>query len=213
MKRLLVVLAALLLAASAQANLLQNSDFEQGTVNQVPSFWADVGLGPTYVPIVKNYNIPPTSNYHAEHISWSGLADAGYIYQQVNVDAGSVLTGVVDWVWYSSGLEPDNWHIFGIGIDPTGGTDWSAGTVVKTMAPVTVRSNWNYDLTVADVDATGGGTVTVFLYSECVDDNAGWWAHAFDDAELTAEIIPEPCSLFALGAGLIGLIGMRRRRS
>ena len=211
MKKLLLVVAALVLAASAQANLLQNGDFEQGTVNQVPSFWANVGPGPTYIPIVKGTSIPPSDNFHAEHISWSGTADAGYLYQQVNVDPGSMLTAVVDWYWYSNKLELDDWHVFEIGIDPTGGTDWSAGTVVKTKAPVCAKSNWGYDLTVADVNAAGGGTVTVFLYTQCTGNNGGWWAHAFDDAELTAEIIPEPCSLFALGAGLVGLIGLRRR--
>ncbi len=210
MKKLIFVFAALVIATSAQANLLQNGDFEQGNTSQIPPSWTNVVLGPAYKPTLTGNAVPPSSNYHAEHICWNGDPDAGYIYQQVFVSPGNVLTAAVDYVWYSGASDPDNWHVFGIGIDPTGGTDWNAGTVAKTMAPACVKSTWNYGLTVTGVASSG--LTTVFLYSECTTDNNSWWAHAFDGAQLTAENAPEPCGVLALSAGLLGLVGGSRRR-
>ncbi len=39
------------------------------------------------------------------------------------------------------------------------------------------------------------------------------WNVGIDDIEFSQELIPEPASLLALGAGLAGLLGLRRRRS
>jgi hypothetical protein len=193
----------LLMAVGAQATLLTNGDFSAGNVNEVPPSWTNVGLGPSYIPIINGQQIPPGDVWQAEHINFGGAADAGYLYQQVNVGIGVSLDASVSYCMYSGGQEPDSWHTFGIGIDPTGGTDYNAGSVAKAEVNPPSRSTW-YSVGLTGVVSTAE-TVTVFLYSGMADDNAGWWAHAFDNAELT----PEPATIALLG---LGALALRRRR-
>ncbi len=49
-----------------------------------------------------------------------------------------------------------------------------------------------------------GGVVEIFFGND--------WNVGIDDIEFSQELIPEPASLLALGAGLAGLFGLRRRR-
>ena len=106
--------------------------------------------------------------------------DAG-LYQRVSVPAGATLClSALAHVWYSQRDDPrkseyhydsapDTWYRFsdgqpgmdvGVGIDPTGGTDWTSPAVVWTWKSY-YDEPWALELEVPDC----GSTVTVFLRS------------------------------------------------
>ena len=209
MKKLLIVLAILALATSAHANLLLNAGFEDAAGAPIPN-WTGVGLGPSYAVVWEANNAIPglTGSLAAQYISWGGDEDAGYIYQQVSgVTVGALLDAYVEYAWYcGGGFNPGD---CGIGIDPTGGTDWNAASVVKQITAPASQGTW-YGVSLDDVVAQSD-TVTMFIYDSGPAIAPTWWAKGWDNASLTAEVIPEPASLLAFGTGLFGLIGLRRR--
>lgn len=183
---LIATFAALVAAAPAAAqNLLANPSFDDNAGSPISS-WTEVGLGPGYFPVSADSAVPPHSGPRdASHISWLGPPDETYIYQQVNLTAGQEYQFRGWYVCYSGGSESASWHHLQFGVDPTGGTDWSAGTVAKGTDYQVRDGTWRQsDWVLVAVSGSGTVPVTVFCSSSCDDDNGGWWAHAFDDTEL-----------------------------
>ncbi len=202
---LLAVSVVGLFALGAEANLLQNPGFEDAAGSPIPH-WTGVGLGPGYIPFSADSAIPPFSGaLDASHIDFGGGPDEGYIYQQVSITPGTELLAMAYAISYSgSGVEPADWHTLGIGLDPYGGTDYFDANVVKNEIHG-YAGQW-LGLTLPPTNAQAS-TVTVFLYSKMQDANAAYWAHGFDDAELT----PEPSTLALLSFAGLGLIRRKRR--
>jgi len=105
-----------------------------------------------------------SGNWAQKLFSTFATHNAG-VFQQVKLPAGSKLT-LSAWVqaWSSQDANPDavvdpgNYRVY-IGIDPTGGTDWSSPNVV--WSPASLQYNTWLRL---EVKATSqAGTVTVFL--------------------------------------------------
>ncbi len=105
-----------------------------------------------------------SGNWAQKFFSTYATHNAG-VFQQVKLPAGSKLT-LSAWVqaWSSQDANPDsvvdpgNYRVY-VGIDPTGGTDWSSPNVV--WSPASLQYNTWLRL---EVKATSqAGTVTVFL--------------------------------------------------
>jgi len=204
---LLAVIVVCLFAGGAQAvNLLVDSGFEAGPVNTLPPPWANVGMGPSWLPMVEGNAATMYGSLSLQHVSWTGTADEGFVYQQVSVAPGLPMDASITIRAHSGGAESGVHHFHGVGIDPTGGTDWNGANVVKYVlnGQKNIHPNW-ITISVNGVVAQSN-TVTYFIYSYMDTANGGWWAHMYDNAVLT----PEPSALALLG--LAGLPLLRRRR-
>lgn len=206
MKRLIGAVVMIACASVASANLLVNGDFEAGDVGGPIPAWTEVVVS-GFAQFLTADNLPSLHGKCAELADWNGFPAEAYIYQQVNVTPDSFFNVFVTFTGWSGGAEPRDWHHYGLGFDPTGGTDWEAASVVKAIGEGTPE--WDPLMLALNGVQSQGSTVTVFLWTKMDDANAGWWAHGFDDATLTE--VPEPGALLLLGTGLIGLVGLARR--
>jgi len=149
------------------------------------AFWDETKSRPEMKVIgaVAPYLDPPRVAEGKQAVQWFSFYrdhDAG-LYQRVSVPAGATLyLSALAHVWYSQRDDPrkseyhydsapDTWYRFsdgqpgmdvGVGIDPTGGTDWTSPAVVWTWKSY-YDEPWALELEVPDC----GPTVTVFLRS------------------------------------------------
>ena len=226
MKKVLVVLAILLLAVSVQAqNLVYNGDFSINYAGYAIG-WSTAKAGWGKMPDFKVGN----NGVHLAHLESASNAPflfvsdgsegnfCAWAYQEVSVEVGktydfsAMYTGGVSsgMAWWEIGLyagghnagkindaTPDmvvaktdtNGDYFEVGGDP--GSFW------KTAATTFEATSSIY---------------TVYLKVGRINEWTPFGA-AFDNVSIT-EVVPEPSSILALGAGLMGMAGfvVRRRK-
>jgi hypothetical protein len=106
-------------------------------------------------------------------------------------------------------------------INPIFGDPWYTIVTVENqnpIFPVTLTSS-AYDLLVIFTKSTN---IHLILYGDgtydYMDDGAGYYNHgtlqasAWFDDPIPASVVPEPAAFWLFGAGLVGLIGVARRR-
>lgn len=104
-----------------------------------------------------------SGSYSQKWFNTFGSHHAG-IYQQAGVPQGSVVTfSAWGQAWSSEGDNPDEikdgWYAISVGIDPTGGTDWTSANVVWSEAS-RVLNAWAQVSVQAQAQ---GGAVTVYI--------------------------------------------------
>ncbi|MFQ3568379.1 MAG: LysM peptidoglycan-binding domain-containing protein [Aggregatilineales bacterium] len=205
---LLTVLLALAAApvAAQDGNLLQDPGFEGEYTGRgrpdlnIPAAW---GLWFTETPRTESWmNLPPVAFPHngpgpnprsgarAFNFNKGFATFTAAIYQQVAVPAGATVTGSafaylrtcnIPEGFDNCGSSPESGAFTRVGIDPNGGTNPLAGSVVWS-ASAAPHDQWG-QMTVSTTAA--GGTVTLFLYTSQTwpsEINNVYW----DDASLIA---------------------------
>jgi len=208
-KALLCLFAVLVLAgpASAQATITYiNDHFETGTLEG----WTPYGGARVSNIFLFNdpYSPPSGEHWGVGQDAWGGTVDGGiwkqfqdeYVPNQVKTITALVEAYSVDW-----NFVPTPGHVnIRIGLDPTGGTNPDAATVVWSNW---YWGPWNY-LTLQWPCERALETVFVDWFAP--------WATgpmvAKVDLVVVEQPIPEPGSLLALASGLVGLAGLAIRR-
>lgn len=205
---ILIVLGAFLIGypfpSSAQGPLV-NGDFEDGWyyywgwgTKRVPEGWTPYWkpTGPEREPEFKEGrgDLFPRRVHSgarsAQWFTWSGTHIGG-LYQEVQVAPGSVVSASAYFQAWTSSCDDPSSNYGGsywtrIGIDPTGGTDWAADTVVWSPAvkhgpaPDVGSYEWTYQ----EVEAMAlGSNVTVFLRGDAE------WAVTHNDCQVDDVVI------------------------
>ena len=212
MKKVLVLLCMTLLmlnyAVSANANLVQNGDFENGN--------AYVGSDLTYVTIITvNDQYAIDDNPHNFFTVWADMGDHttgsgdmliatpnGYVspgdrawYQEVDVSSGTeyVFNG---WAAHVTNNDPAilSFQVDGSQIGSLYLLLSKKGQWVPFSFTWTAGSTETVELSIVDFQTTGSGN-----------------DFALDDIGFTA--IPIPSAVWLLGSGLFGIVGIRRKFS
>ena len=187
-------LVILLMPGLANANLLVNPSFETGTLASWSVDWNSVNLS------VVSFN-PHDGVYHASN-SWDGG-----MYQDTAITGGQQyrLTG---WAYIPAGAGGSPWGTF-IGLRFLDSVGATVGDYQIDMEGLT-RDQYN----MADT-----GFVTADPTAVTARARFGTWSSSpwepvnptdFDHFDLTP--IPEPTSLLLLGSGLVGLVGLTKKR-
>lgn len=201
---ILVSLAVLLVPSIASANMLVNpgfeSDGEQGHVtgwsNEGPVGWGGTNIG--------------GSTERKNSGSWSAKnAWDGCRWQDVSVTGGEgyQLSG---WVYIPSGTAGTTWGSF-IGVKWYNASGDFVGSWEKGDFSSYTRDQFNQGtsgILTAPLDAV---TAKVNFGTWCGDPSVGpIHPTYFDDFDFSP--IPEPASLVLLGTGLVGLVGLTKKR-
>lgn len=236
---ILTLMLMTLLASAASANLITNGSLESWVPDgfDSSSSWYSYKVQPDTVALnyFKPYNTPFTDGTG----SWlTGFAADGYgfTYCTSNLYAasdGSRFVRLRENISGGSGFYGGYATIPGttyvLSLDMAGDCAW--GPVVKSMNVQVTPSGGSTQNYYFDWDGTGkvgvvpqGGDPGWEQHSITFTATAnttwlGFWNNTFGDNgnggalldNLSLEAVPEPCSLLALGAGLIGLVARRRR--
>lgn len=178
-------------APAAQTNLLTNGGFEAGSLSNWTA-WAVTLDGGSTDQSCQNWSSPtfevsgasPHGGSYAAHYYTTFASHNAGLYQQVDATPGTTYNFTIYGMAISkaagSGSSEEFTNMW-VGIDPRGGTDASAGTVVWA-GPWTPMDGYG----VLSVQAAAvGEKVTVFTRSTpnwCLEVNEVYW----DDASLTA---------------------------
>ena len=178
----------------AQANLLVNPSFEDGTLTSWTVDWAESNIGTSTVN-------PQSGTYHARNYNDGGR------YQDVSITGGEQyrLTG---YAYIPAGGQTEPWNTF-IGLrmfDAVGGQLFNWQYDMKDLPRNLYNladSNWVAAPATAVIARVRFGTWASLPYSPANPTD-------FDNFDFTP--IPEPTSLLLLGSGLVGLAAFTRKR-
>ena len=200
-------------AGSAYANLLTNPGFEDTPFTGAE----EAGAGTGWLTFNSNFRVQQVvvpgdcnpiscAGAHGGTVALKNFGNAG-VYQDFAASEGDEFDGSV-WA-----INPQNADVLGGGqiaqalIIFTGGAGATESSNVLTSTdPVDV---W----TLLSVSGTApAGTTGVRFQLQTMDTGAGGGAPRWDDASFDAAVIPVPAAVWLFGSGLVGLVGVARRR-
>lgn len=237
---ILLIVALLQIAGSAQATdvTVLNPSFETeavtngnlGAATDWTTWSSEGGFIGTYNPL--GYDAPDgdtTFGFYgasgdgtpqgadSDTVAWMYMAPSQYgAFQQtldVTIQAGHTytLTAAVGMVPGGGNIDALLWFGTEYLPDIVGGEGhlWERATVTPTTPGVFEEKTLTYTPTAADIAAYGGQNLVIGL---CGSSTGADGRVAFDNVRVTDTVVPEPCSLFLLASGLVGLIAYAWRK-
>jgi len=187
---LLAALLVSLMASGAQAYIFQGGDV-------VVDYWAGSGANETLVVIDwNNTNGPYVSESHAFGYNWDGTATVQDALDAIDsTGALEVIgSGFINYLNYNDGTDNHSMQ------SPTDYNGW-----LWLGSTMDFGTTWT---------ANGAGTTSTYLGDGSIQginsDGTNWTSATLTIPE--AAPVPVPAAVWLLGTGLIGLIGIRRRK-
>lgn len=201
-----LVCCSIATSAIAQTQVVRNPGFE-GTGTGSMNRWTRIAgpSGGIFGPASGSaFGIDPYAGSFmaGAPANWDTTKNGAYIYQTIT-NTYSGLAFFSAWGIAENFDAPNNATRVRFGVDPTGGIDWAAATVIKSTA---IQATGIWENRTMYFNATGND-FTVFAY--IVHGNHEWNLTYVDNINV---MVPEPGGILALGAGLVGMGGVFFRK-